>query len=154
MFAALVLSYSRLIHRVAEDGLLPSFLRRRSTRGVPYAAVIFCGVAWLATLGLPFAKLVILDLMLYGTSLFLEFIALIVLRIREPRLERPFRIPGGMLGICLLAAPPTALMIAAFVRNAHEALYGVPALLVGAVVVALGPLLYVATGRHRQVPAA
>ena len=154
MFAALVLSYSRLIHRVAEDGLLPPFLRRRSAGGVPYAAVIFCGATWLATLGLPFAKLVILDLMLYGTSLLLEFVALIVLRIREPELARPFRIPGGMLGICILAIAPTVLMIAAFVRNAHETLYGVPALLVGGIVVALGPLLYVAAGRHRQVPAA
>jgi amino acid transporter len=154
MFAALVLSYSRLVHRVAEDGLLPPFLRRRSARGVPYAAVIFCGVAWLATLGLPFAKLVILDLMLYGTSLLLEFIALIVLRIREPELLRPFRIPGGMFGVCILAVPPAALMIAAFVRNSHESLYGVPALLVGGMMVALGPLLYVATARHRQLPTA
>jgi amino acid transporter len=154
MFAALVLSYSRLVHRVAEDGLLPPFLRRRSARGVPYAAVIFCGVAWLATLGLPFAKLVILDLMLYGTSLLLEFIALIVLRIREPELLRPFRISGGMSGVCILAVPPAALMIAAFVRNSHESLYGVPALLVGGMMVALGPLLYVATARHRQLPTA
>gem|GEM_PF-65850 len=149
MFAALVLSYSRLVHRVAEDGLLPRFFRRRSARGVPYVAVLFCGAAWLGTLGLPFAKLVVLDLMLYGTSLFLEFVALVVLRIREPELSRPFRVPGGLIGVISLALPPSALMIAAFVRNANESLYGVPALAVGAVVVALGPILYFGTGRHR-----
>ena len=39
-----------------------------------------------------------LDILLYGASLVLEFLALIVLRIREPQLLRPFRVPGGMFG--------------------------------------------------------
>jgi hypothetical protein len=35
--------------------------------------------------------------MIYGASLTLEFVALICLRIREPELKRPFRVPGGCL---------------------------------------------------------
>ena len=36
-----------------------------------------------------------LDILLYGASLVLEFLALIVLRIREPQLVRPFRCPAA-----------------------------------------------------------
>ena len=49
-------------------------------------------------LGLGFARLVTIDILLYGASLSLEFVALVVLRIREPELPRPFRVPGGMFG--------------------------------------------------------
>ena len=36
--------------------------------------------------------------MLYGSSLILEFVALTALRIREPEMPRPFRMPGGIPG--------------------------------------------------------
>ena len=85
MFNALVLSYSRLPYVLAEDGYLPRpFLRRLPHNGAPWVAVLACGVAWGASLGLSFARLVMLDLMLYGLSLVLEFAALIALRLREP----------------------------------------------------------------------
>ena len=48
--------------------------------------------------GAGFERLIIIDILLYGASLSLEFVALVVLRIREPELPRPFRVPGGMFG--------------------------------------------------------
>ena len=42
-----------------------------------------------------FSKLLVLDVLLTGLSLMLEFAALVALRIRQPDLPRPFRIPGG-----------------------------------------------------------
>jgi len=44
-------------------------------------------------LGLGFERLVTIDILLYGASLSLEFVALVVLRIREPELRRPFAFP-------------------------------------------------------------
>jgi amino acid transporter len=114
MFNALVLSYSRLPVALADDGLLPRVLSRRSARsGVPTAAVLACAVAYALALGLGFVRLVELDVMLYGSSLVLEFVALAVLRVREPSLPRPFKVPGGLPGTVALGLPPTALILLA-----------------------------------------
>ena len=109
MFNALTLSYTRLPMVLAEEGLLPSWLAWRNKRGVPVAATIACGVAWALALGFNYERLISIDLMLYGTSLVLEFAALLVLRVREPELPRPFRM-GPLPVAAALAAMPIALV--------------------------------------------
>ena len=89
-----------------------------------------------------------LDLMLYGCSLMLEFVALIVLRRREPELARPFRVPGGMAGAILIAVPPAALIAMGLLRAGQEHLGPVTAFQLGIVLIAIGPLLYL-WGRKR-----
>ncbi len=140
MFNALVLSYSRLPVVLADDGLLPRVLSRRNAKtGVPTAAVLACAAAYALALGLGFVRLVELDVMLYGLSLILEFAALAVLRVREPQLPRPFRVPGGLPGALALGLAPTALIVFAFLRG------GEPNDRVGALSpVALGGLLILA----------
>ena len=71
--------------------MLPRVLARRNRRGVPWVSVLFCGLAWALALKLPFERLISIDLILYGSSLLLEFVALAVLRFREPELDRPFK---------------------------------------------------------------
>ncbi len=97
MFNALMLSYTRVPYALAQDGLLPKSLTRtnRPPR-VPWVSVLVCAVAWALALHLSFERLISIDLVLYGASLLLEFVALVVLRLREPSLPRPFRIPGGI----------------------------------------------------------
>ena len=68
-------------------------------------AILVCAVAWCLCLPLGFEKLVLIDIMIYGASLTLEFLALVVLRIREPQLKRPFRVPGGLFGAPTQGAP-------------------------------------------------
>jgi len=116
MFNALMLSYARVPYALAKDGLLPRFLTRTTrpsaTRApVPWASVLVCGVAWALALRLSFERLISIDLVLYGASLLLEFVALVVLRLREPSLVRPFRIPGGVT-VSILAGVGPALLIA------------------------------------------
>jgi amino acid transporter len=115
------MQYSRLPAAMADDGLLPRFFGRRHPRtGAPTVALVSCGAAWMLCLGLSFTKLVILDVLLTGLSLMLEFAALVALRIREPELRRPYRIPGGLpaaIGIGLL---PAALLVLTSMRNASE----------------------------------
>lgn len=148
MFNALCLSYSRLPAVLAEHGLLPRvFARRFAKNGTPWVAVLACCGAWTLTLGLSFERLVSLDILLYGSSLLLEFVALVVLRVREPALARPFRIPGGVGALVLLAAGPIALLGVALVKNAHERVAGVNALVFGAGVALLGPVAYALTRR-------
>jgi amino acid transporter len=103
MFNALVMSYSRLPLAMAQDGMLPRvFATVHPRTRVPWVSIVVCAAGWALCLGLGFERLVTLDVMFYGASLALEFITLVVLRIREPRLERPFRVPGGLAGAILV----------------------------------------------------
>lgn len=141
MFNALTLSYTRLPMVLAEDGLLPGVLAWKNRRGVPWVAVLACAAAWALALGFSFERLISLDLILYGASLILEFVALVVLRVREPRLQRPFR-AGNFAFACLISAAPTALIVWAAWAARGERMAGLPALLFGALIAAAGPLLF------------
>lgn len=142
MFNALMLSYTRLPMAMAEDGLLPRIIGRRNRRGVPWVSVLLCGLGWALALRLPFERLISIDLILYGSSLLLEFVALIVLRIREPRLQRPFK--AGNLGFaCFLALGPAALIAYALYATRGEKLIGSISAPAFAIAVALvGAALY------------
>ena len=142
MFNALVMSYSRLPMTMALDGMLPRIFARRNLRGVPWVSVLILGLAWALALKLPFERLISIDLILYGSSLILEFVALAVLRVREPNLPRPFRADSFFVTI-LLGVGPTALIIYALYASRDEKLSGSISALGFAVVVALfGPVFY------------
>jgi amino acid transporter len=146
MYNALCLSFSRLPAVLADDGRLPRVLSRRLRRnGVPWVAVLACSVAWTLTLGLSFERLVSLDILLYGTSLILEFVALVVLRVREPNLVRPFRIPGGIAGAVLVGVPPVLLLGFALVKNEGERVAGMNALVFALLVILAGMVAYAVT---------
>ncbi len=151
MLNALVLSYSRIPVALARDGLLPAAFGGQSrTTGAPVVAIVVCALAWTLSLGLKLERLIALDILLYGVSLSLEFIALIALRMREPDLPRPYRIPGGTVGVTLLSIPPVALLAVALVKNAGERVYGMNALVFGLFVIAMGPLLYRSLDARRR----
>jgi amino acid transporter len=121
---------------------LPRVLARRNRRGVPWVSVLACGLAWALALKLPFERLISIDLILYGSSLLLEFVALVILRIREPRLARPFK--AGRLGFaCLLGVGPAVLIAYALYVSRDEKVIGsLSALAFAAAVAMTGPLLY------------
>jgi amino acid transporter len=149
MFNALAMSYTRLPMAMADEGMLPQMLSRRNSRGAPWVSILLCGVAWALAIQLPFERLISIDLMLYGTSLLLEFVALVVLRVREPELPRPFR-AGNLLSACLLGVGPAILIGYASWVSRKEILFGsVPALGFAAAVALLGPLLYWMTAASR-----
>jgi len=149
MFNALVMSYTRLPMAMAEDGMLPGVLARRNGRDVPWVSVLLCGLAWALALKLPFERLISIDLILYGSSLLLEFVALIVLRLREPNLARPFK-AGNLAFACSLGVGPAALIGYALYASRAEKLMGATSALLFAVVVALlGPVLYWITAAPR-----
>jgi amino acid transporter len=141
-FNALTLTLTRLPYAMAEDGLLPRLLKLRTSKGVPWVSVLLCGVCWALALGLTFERLISIDLVLWGASLILEFLSLIVLRRREPSLPRPFRIPGNTLAVSLLGLGPVALLVFALFNARHEQLAGMNALLFAALIALAGALVY------------
>jgi amino acid transporter len=141
MFNALVLSYTRLPMAMAEEGMLPRIFARRNHRDVPWVSVLVCAAAWAAALSLSFERLISIDLILYGSSLLLEFAALVVLRLREPELKRPFK--AGNLGVAsLLGVTPALLIGYALYAARDEKIGSISALLLATVVALLGPVFY------------
>jgi amino acid transporter len=142
-FSTLMLSFTRLPMVMAEDGYLPRVFTRRDARtGAPWVAIVACAILWAACFPLGFEKSLILDVLLTGLSILLEFWALVALRIREPELRRPFRVPGGTAGAVAVGVPPLALMIAAVVRNRTELVGSTNELIIGMGIVAAGVGLY------------
>jgi len=143
MFNALVMSYSRLPLAMAQDGMLPSFFGKMNRRRAPWVAIVALAIGWACCLGLGFERLVTIDILIYGLSLALEFLALIVLRVREPNLARPFRVPGRMVGAVALGIAPVALLGFDLVRSESEHVWGMSSFAFGALVIGAGVLAYV-----------
>jgi amino acid transporter len=143
MFNALVMSYSRLPLAMAQDGMLPKvFAKLHPKSRAPWVAIIALAIGWGLALNIGFERLVTLDIMIYGVSLTLEFVALIVLRVREPELKRPFRVPGGWFGAIAVGIPPTLLLGFAVLNSEHEAILGISAFWFGFIVMGAGVVAY------------
>jgi amino acid transporter len=139
MFNALVMSYSRLPLAMAQDGMLPAvFGKLHKKSRAPWVAIVALAIGWALCLGLGFARLVTLDILLYGASLLLEFMALAVLRFREPKLNRPFRVPGGLFGAIAIGIPPLLLLGFSVVRSQHESILGMSSFAFGMILIAAG----------------
>jgi len=148
MFNALSMSYARLPFALAQDNLLPRSFSRRLSNGAPWLSILVCSAAWALALQFSFLRLITMDLVLYGLSLILEFVALITLRLRQPHLIRPFRVPGGIVGVLLAGAAPTALILFAIYAARDERCAGMPALAFALIVAAAGALFYLIAAAH------
>jgi amino acid transporter len=143
MYNSLVLSYSRLPVAMAEDGFLPAIFTKATRRtGAPWVSIGVCALIYAACLGLGFDGLLQLDILLYGLSLALEFIALVALRLREPALERPFRVPGGLTGAIAVGVPPTLLLCFALAYSFRDPEATSAGLWLALVLIVMGPILY------------
>ena len=143
MFNALLMSYSRLPLAMAQDGMLPRIFAKTLKRSrAPWVSILVCTAGWAACIGLGLERLVTLDVLLAGSSVVLEFIALAVLRAKEPDLKRPFRVPGGMPGAVLIGVCPTLLLILSAVRSEHEEFFGMNGFLFAMLIVVAGFVVY------------
>ncbi len=143
MFNALVMSYSRLPLAMAQDGMLPRiFAKLHPKSRAPWVAILALAMGWAMCLGLGFARLVTIDILLYGFSLLLEFMALAVLRFREPELARPFRVPGGLFGAIAIGSPPMLLLGFSIIRSEHEQIWNMSSFEFGMILIAAGFVAY------------
>jgi len=143
LFNGQLLYISRLPYVLACDGWLPGFFGRVSPEtGVPRMAILCFGVVIAIFAALSFGSLAIIQCVLYAAGLTLEFLALLVLRVRRPDAHRSFRIPGGWLGLGYVCVAPFAfasLLLFAILRDWRS--YPGQLFVVGAVV-AFGVALY------------
>jgi amino acid transporter len=129
---SLMMSYSRLPGALAEDRFLPKVFTKVNKAAVPLIGLFALSTVWLAALGLNFDRMVMLDILLAGSSMVLEYIALVVLRYTEPDLLRPFRVPGGKFGTIVCGILPTGLLLGAAIFCEHTGLaWGIGTILAG-----------------------
>ena len=143
MFNALVMSYSRLPLAMAQDGMLPGIFGKLHKKSrAPWVTIIALAIGWAMCLNLGFERLVVIDILLYGFSLGLEFVALAVLRFREPELARPFRVPGGLFGAIAIGVPPMLLVGFSIFRSWHEQIWNMSFFKFGMILIGAGVVLY------------
>jgi amino acid transporter len=145
------MSYSRLPLAMAQDGMLPGvFGKLQPKTRAPWVAIVVLAICWAMCLGLGFERLVTIDILLYGMALLLEFIALVALRIKEPGLRRPFRVPGGLAGAILVGVCPALLLGFAAIHGQSEQILGMNGLVFGALLIGGGFFVYWATAALRK----
>lgn len=114
IYTAVLLSVSRIPKVMADDGLLPKKLNLMHSRfDTPYVSIIICSIVVSFMVLWSFKELLIIDVTVYGAGLSLEYISLIRLRIKAPDEHRPFKIPLGITGLCLLLIFPFGVYFAA-----------------------------------------
>jgi ethanolamine permease len=127
-FFSIIYAYSRQLFALSRAGYLPRWLSVTGKRRTPYLALIVPG-----TIGFALAVTVadgdrLINIAVFGAtvSYVLMMASHIVLRRREPNLERPYRTPGGVvttgialvLAVCAVAATFFVDMVGAAVTAA------------------------------------
>lgn len=142
LFSALLLSVTRVPFVMGEDGYLPKVLFKVHPKyGTPWVALVVSSAIYSIFILGPFQSLVIVDVTIYAAALLLEFAALVILRIKAPDMERPYKIPGGWPVIVLICLFPLAIIALAVYDQVLDAGF---AGAVGQAVLflATGPILY------------
>jgi amino acid transporter len=110
LYSAVLLSVCRVPQVMADDKLLPArFCAPHPRFKTPYISIIASSIVVSILVLFTFADLIIMDIILYGAGLSLEFLALLTLRAKEPHVRRPFRIPLGRTGLVLLFLLPLGI---------------------------------------------
>ncbi len=107
LFSSVLLSVSRVPKVMADDKLLPRQLDAAHPRfGTPYVSILICASVVSLMILWSLQDLLIIDVMVYGAGLSIEYITLIALRKNEPNAHRPFKIPMGSLGLSIMLIIP------------------------------------------------
>jgi amino acid transporter len=104
-------------------GHLPTILSKRSRHGTPTFGIIL-GVAIIVVMDFfsDFDQLIEMLNFSYAISLLMEYAAFVKLRVSQPNLKRPYRIPLDTFG-CILFFSPSILLILLVLGLAGTATY-------------------------------
>jgi len=115
-FFSIIYAYSRQLFALSRAGYLPKWMSVTGRRKTPYLALIVPGTIGflLAAFTMDGAKLINIAVFGATVSYVLLNVSHIVLRIREPNLERPYRTPGGVVTTGIAAVLAVAAVVATF----------------------------------------
>lgn len=137
LFNALLCTSSRVSYAMAVRSSLPASLAGLHPRyATPWLSILVNSAGVALLIPFSFQELVQVDMFLYALALILEFAALVWLRVKEPEMVRPYRVPGGLAGVVTLSVPPVALCVLSM------ALTNSPTKIAGALGIILGLPVY------------
>ncbi|GAB3455556.1 ethanolamine permease [Actinophytocola sediminis] len=115
-FFSIIYAYSRQLFALSRAGYLPRWMSVTGRRKTPYLALIVPGTIGfiLATATMDGALLINIAVFGATVSYVLLNVSHIVLRVREPGLERPYRTPGGVVTTGIAAVLAVCAVIATF----------------------------------------
>jgi amino acid transporter len=145
IFNAALLTGTRVQFAMAEERMLPrSFARLHPRFDTPWIAILFNAALYSVLVTLPFQELLTVEIWLAIPGYLLIFLSLWVLRVAEPELPRPFRMPGGFWGLACVTLPPLLLALVALVVSTREVLEIRSPWLIwaGVTLLASGPVAY------------
>ncbi|MBA2532853.1 MAG: amino acid permease, partial [Nocardioidaceae bacterium] len=123
-FFSIIYAYSRQLFALSRAGYLPKALSVTSGRKVPWLALLVPAAVGFLLAAITEDGATMINIAVFGAtvSYVLMMLSHIVLRSREPDLERPYRTPGGTLptGVALVLA--VAAVVATFLVDTTAAL--------------------------------
>ncbi len=100
LFNSLLLTSTRIFSTMAEDKLLPAkFAENHKKFHTPYLSILFAAIVYSFLVLISFKDLVIFDVFLYLSAMFLEALSLIALRKQNPNIKTNFKVPFGKFGM-------------------------------------------------------
>ena len=148
-FFSIVFAYSRQLFALSRAGYLPRILSVTGARKTPYLALVVPGTIGFLLAAITENGALLINIAVFGAtvSYVLMMVSHIVLTIREPELERPYRTPGGVVTTAVALTLALTAVIATFFVDKKAA--GITALIF---VVALAYFWFYS--RHRLVASA
>jgi ethanolamine permease len=122
-FFSIIFAYSRQLFALSRAGYLPRFLSVTGGRRTPWVALVVPAVIGFL-LSLTGAGATLLNSAVFGAAISYVLMTLshIVLRRREPNLERPYLTPGGVITSGVACVLAVLAVIATFIVDVRAAL--------------------------------
>ncbi len=137
LYTGFLATGSRPSYALSRDRLYPRVMgKAHKSWGTPWVAIVIMGLVDCILIRWGFTTLIVIDVFLLMLSYIPILISGVVLRIREPNLPRPFRIPLPTWALALYIVLPIAIAIYALFTNGSDYLTG------GLIAVLSGPIAY------------
>jgi len=122
-FFSLIYAGSRQLFALSRAGYLPRFLSLTSSRKAPYLGLLVPGAIGFALAAATGNGARMLNVAVFGATISYALMSLshIVLRRREPDLERPYRTPGGVLTSSVALVLACSALVATFLVDVTAA---------------------------------
>ncbi|KAL5703915.1 hypothetical protein ACHQM5_022408 [Ranunculus cassubicifolius] len=104
LFEAQLSSCSFALLGMADLGFLPKFFACRSKFGTPGVGILICTMISFGFSFRKFEDIISAANLLYAIGMLLEIAAFIWLRKKSPDVNRPYKVPMGMVGICIMCS--------------------------------------------------
>ncbi|MET3923287.1 ethanolamine permease [Arthrobacter sp. UYEF20] len=122
-FFSIIYAYSRQLFALSRAGYLPKWLSLTGARRTPYWALIVPGTIGFLLAAVTGDGALLINIAVFGATVSYVLLNLshIVLRIKEPELERGYRTPGGIVTTSIALVLSAVAVVATFVVDVYAA---------------------------------